>query len=755
MKKVLVLVTTVLFLIATLLTASLYSDCQLDAIINPQGSQEVYISDPSQSHTPEECIQAIEDAAQRSNVNLQRVYYSPVEEGQKQRITVYTYYTDAEAFYQNLSIKGDTLFADSSNSEQYISSERSADPDQVGKLQLFGQNVVLEIRPMEDMTSKSISAEYLLSNCSTEQQEQFKNTLEQDYFLTCSAPQSVSLNSPLFIEHFGLIACLAGVFILTLLSFLYFSFTKYKQFAIEKMFGMSNLKIIYRTLQTEVLQTFSIATLVSIGVSLIILAFYNHFARFFVFLFYLLAFFVCLALVLLFCFFIILQVARLAKSSQVVKNKKPMRSIKVTNFLVKLAFSMLAVMLFANACGQISTLQQQSNYRSWDSTRDYAVIGFTESDEALMNYDEERIIDKKMKEFYDLCDQNGAILAAPGQSSYIQCLTDDPTYYMPTPGNNLSYADPNAWPPKYDMLINSNYLANNQIYDTNGNRILVENDGSADLTILVPEKYRQYDAQMQQAFTETYTRAYYSEQDYDKYAQDLDLGYDYTDPEGALHYYGPLNVSIIYTANGQNYFTYDPNICKENNNCLTDPIAVVMNYGNMSSGDATAYISQGKFYPKVSDYNNPKDSLAAFIAQAGVQDNILSVTSLYDRIDSYQYQVRKQVAILFTIILSSIAIVVLVILFGAWIYLEENKQIITIRRMHGFSFIKRNASYLLSEGMFWIIVFGLLLIVLSASFDWRLLLMGTLCLMLLELLMSFPLLRFYENKKQQDILKGE
>lgn len=88
-------------------------------------------------------------------------------------------------------------------------------------------------------------------------------------------------------------------------------------------------------------------------------------------------------------------------------------------------------------------------------------------------------------------------------------------------------------------------------------------------------------------------------------------------------------------------------------------------------------------------------------------------------------------------------------------YLEENKLLNSVKRIHGFSFVKRHFMYLLHPIIFWSIIFLLLVgfdVTKKYGVGW---VAGIVFVMFaVEFILSIILLRIKEFEKQINVLKG-
>lgn len=746
MKKIVLVAMIFTFIVSSYLSVEIFAQYDFHSYFSENG-QTVHIESKNNRISVKEYISDIEKTAREEKLNLERAVYTPLENGKKQKIIYYVYNSgsDANRFFSDIPLVWGRLLRDGDGTDKFLSSIKTGDVGQVGRVNLFDSSNVIEIRPMDAMENHLYGTDYVLSTPSRDAARKFASDISKKYNFVCTVNSENNLNSAqnnllLYLACFGIEFSLC---VLTAVAFLYFIIFRFKEIVIRKMFGSDNKKIIRKILVGECVPMLGVSTVLSAVVTVVYLVCYNSLARFGEFGLWWILCQLFLAILFLAVFWIFAQVVRTARSSAAIKNKKPLHLIKKLNYIVKTVFSIAAVALFAVSSQSLYILNRQNaNLSRWDLTKNYAVIGFTADDSVMEDYKAEYQFNCKMQQLFKELNKNGAMLFSPS------------TYY-----NNLNNPQYNQFPVyspyRRSVSINNHYLKLNPIYDTNGNKVTVPNEDTTDMTILVPEKYRDDEQKIRKLYQDYHTKEYYSPRDHYAQLTGVKISYDPTDYNQVLAHHAPLGLNIIYVKNSQSYFTYDPSVSSHTNNTIADPVAMIVNNDNDELSDYTSYVSRGELRARISDYYNPSKSINPAVIKAGLKDNIVLVTSLYDHVGQYMFNTKSQIAIEVSVMLIALAIVLLIILFSTMNYLEESKHANAVKKIHGFSFAKRHSAYLTTSIIFWIVILALMSGLCFAKVLSTLnVIAATLFMLLLEETMTTLILFTRESAKCKDILKG-
>jgi len=174
-------------------------------------------------------------------------------------------------------------------------------------------------------------------------------------------------------------------------------------------------------------------------------------------------------------------------------------------------------------------------------------------------------------------------------------------------------------PNGYSIRISENYLkynpiqlADNEQWD---NKIIYDD---TTLNVLVPIEYQNKES----VITEKYKEIFY----YEKikvanfYNEDLGKPLDTTSID-------ELSVNIIYVADNQTYFTYNPDICPESDNLITNPL-VMLYTGNIHASYAHSFMSQFTFFE--SHAEDAYKDIEPLIIECNAAESYQKVYSIYE-----------------------------------------------------------------------------------------------------------------------------
>lgn len=746
MKKICGVVTLLSFLILSVLAIDLFSQYDYHETLGDTEEQSVHIEQLKKTDTPSVFIQKVEQAAKQCGLNVMRIVYAPKEDGEKQKIICYVFNSDTSLFYKKVPLRwGKQL--EKGGVTSFLSNCNTGDSSQIGQINLFKGDCIFEARPLSAMTSHALEADYSISTSEEGKAKQFAAAVNNMPNLkgtvndrTNFVDTDININSSL--GTVGLLICL---FFLATIAYLYRTVFCYKEFAVRKMFGSTNKNLILQFLKSDCLPIL----LGSIGINAVItgayLFYYNHFSKLGAFLSVWLLSQLVLAICYLLAFLLVLQTVRLAKSSSVLKNRKPMRLIQAANYGVKAIFSVAAMALFLFGMQNLFRFQtQNSHLAKWEQTKNYATLGFTVSSDVMSDYTKEHVLNLKMKKLFQSLNPQGGILFATS------------SYYEQYENHRDDFARNEKYDPHREaVFVNNNYLQLNKIYDGNGNPVNLANENTTAMTILVPEKYRDQEENIRVLYSLKHAALFYFDSDYYAVKTGKNLGKNWSSDKSLMQRNSPLKLNILYVKNNQKYFTYDPNMGKAFNNVIVDPVAMVVNNNNIGADNFTVFFTNFQFRAKA-NYKDPIASVQEAIVDAGLQQNLIQVNPLYDTVDKYMYQAKNKIMLQFAIMAAALVIVLVVIVFCTLNYLEEHKTINAVMRIHGFSFFRRHAAFLMIPAIFWMAVY-LLLIANGAisKFGIGLTLTAPFSMLVLEWVVSIALLRVQETRKQKDILKGE
>ncbi|RZS45062.1 hypothetical protein EV193_101946 [Herbihabitans rhizosphaerae] len=138
--------------------------------------------------------------------------------------------------------------------------------------------------------------------------------------------------------------------------------------------------------------------------------------------------------------------------------------------------------------------------------------------------------------------------------------------------------DPSSPWPARPIRVNGNFLQQYPILDASGKKIAVPDDEKA-WVVAVPERFKPREAQFKEYLRSIRASASLAE------ARVVD--------EKALQRFAGQEVRIIWTASGQEVFSFDPRVNPDRGNMITDPVVEIMTPANSLTVDRLNSITGG------------------------------------------------------------------------------------------------------------------------------------------------------------------
>lgn len=285
--------------------------------------------------------------------------------------------------------------------------------------------------------------------------------------------------------------------------------------------------------------------------------------------------------------------------------------IKSHILLLNLAF-ILTILL--TACGGE---QKNASNSKWAEYKHIytTVVQNTGENESTLKYLE---IAERSAELFPLLEAH--VNAFVMDAYNYQSIDDEgtPVYTM----NGMDYPQ-EIDPYGQSIRVSKNYFQYNPIETANGSD-LVEQIIYDDFTlnILVPEKYRNMEEQIIEAYRENfYFEKVQAANDYNEMAG-VDTVLDISEER--------LHVNIIYVRDGQKYFTFRSDCAASTDNWITDPIVQIYT-SNIHCNYAHSFMTQWLyFYSEEENAENAYQDIEPYVTQCGAENSIQNVVSLYE-----------------------------------------------------------------------------------------------------------------------------
>jgi bacteriocin-associated integral membrane protein len=701
-------------------------------------SKEFIIPDNSLLANPDEIYPLLLDAATVSHVNIFRpsVNYKQNDEVE---IVKYVLLTVDTKLYDTLQIQnGRALtFKDIRSKENFISSVKSKDVNQIGTIKDFGDNDLITVKflqtsynylPVEgtyyvETMDNKVYHDFLStftdnlnqyykkygSNISFTSDDFVEASTELDY----NSKSSSSRSYLMYIEYV--------IFIVILLLLIYTIFNESKKIGILKLHGVTNVRLWF----TIIGKLITIACILSVSLSLGISNLIPNSNQTFIArsLFYQLANYVIVFGVSLIPYIYISKV----KVHQIIKNRKDTTSIFILNTLVKVVCSIVIILLGISYFNQyLSISKQQEDLRGWERNKDYGIfypvyIGYDLNDVRQGSYGFDAIVGSKL---YPLLDKMGSILINARQYEETALLLDKDYQGIRS------------------VTVNNNYLGEFPIYDTNRNPIQVS-DENENWVLLVPQKYKNREEQILLFFKESRK----SFMDYELENLKLEV------PSRLKN----QKIKIIWILDNQKIFSFNPEVFKAEKNIIIDPIIQVVTESNSFAADRNSILGNGGTDPlKIKLMNRDTaltyKTLAPELKKLQLDDNLKYIVTVDEYMMKEIYNLQKQMNLILWIIIGLFIGLCILIVQNSIVFFIKYQQKFIVRRLFGIGFLGTYKEYGILFAVNWTIQF-LVVFIVNRTVDIGFLSVSTF-LIGIELVTTMVSLLFIENKNRVKVLKG-
>lgn len=676
----------------------------------------------------------IKNAANETNVNIYKITYPVCTQKDKKKVVVYAYINNEKDFYKNIICESGRLLNKNDTGKTYISSENMDDINCVGKIKWFDKSVALEIRPIDSNQNDLIYGKYLIN---TRNVQKFNNALQKQKVVLVANELSFSKFLNVLdengLKNFYLISLisilsLGIIFISILISCSYMLVYRYKNFAVKKLFGSGNFKLILK-FWLELIIDYLFVALFSYAALILFLYFYNRWAQIKTFLLIISAAELIVFVIFSTLLFILTLLINFINIKLMIKNKKPLFVLSLINNVTKIIFCtvifFLGILLSSNL---IKIKNQIHNLKRWDFTKNYAFATFDlcapENSTEKQHWEAVDKFELKTYKLHQLMKENNNLLMRPTDALI---SSESKIYY------EQNHRKP--WSPEMNSIdINNNYLKQNPIYDENGKRVdLTDYENKYVMIILVPEKYKPVENEIIAS-----------------YQEHCDFRSEFTAQK--------LSLKLIYVKNNQKYFSMNPLLAAEKNFEFVDPIAIVINNCSIAPDTASAYMTQGYYYFYIDNPNNPYESMNETIKKLDMENNFITISSLYNFVGETIYS-TMQLMNIYLILVGICTVPFFVSIFAIVAnYIDRKKQILSIKYMNGYSFFKLHYKIFLKTILTWIIIFCIMTFIFCSldlfSLNFSIIFVIGFVLSLIDLLLEYFILKTMSLKKVKDLIKG-
>ncbi len=364
-----------------------------------------------------------------------------------------------------------------------------------------------------------------------------------------------------------------------------------------------------------------------------------------------------------------------ARPSDSIKNRKPTRALFALSAFVKAAFTLALIAAVAGFWLQFrSAADERARLAGWDLARGYGIFYPVSNgnDQVDMTAGQEGYTPAVAEGLYPVLDADGAL--------YI-----DATAYEPAPV--AAELQPGAF---RSLTVNRNYLERFPVRDADGHAVEIDN-AAVDWIVLAPERLRGQEADLE---------AWFSQVQHSRRSAEAAFGG--TVPDAIAN----QGLRIVWIADGQAVFSFDPLVAPEAGNMIEGPIfevmtaanSVGMDRANAITGDAAAAL---KIPLGGAGSTAVLAELKPVLRSLMLDDNLRHLVTIDDYAALEAARIESTMA---AIAVSCAVLLVGLIYLGATsiaILFERYARRVVVRRLHGIGFVRRYREAALAFGIIW------------------------------------------------------
>lgn len=643
---------------------------------------------------PDEIYPLMYEAAKETDVNIFRSSINYRKDDQIE-ILKYVLLVSDTHFFDGFRLNSGSLLTmkDTQQGDAFMSTVNTGDQKQIGIVKDFGSNDLITIKPLKASyehlpvfgqyfveTAKETEFNAFINNFINKINEHFKKELKGSLYTSEDFTKNLSgiggsSETKSWISQLNYIRYIIFAIILFLL--IYHVFNESPKIGIIKMHGASNLRLWFiisgRLITTIFVLTIVVSFIAAITVKDTTYSFVINSISY-----QLITYIIMIAL----SFISYLYISKI-KVSDVIKNRKDSKMIFVLNLFFKAVCSVLLVLLCISIWNQYVEIRNNQNLlKNWENSKDYGVF-----------YPE--------KVGYDMEDikNGGGILSStinnglyPVLNRMGALLINASMYEETSLSLNKDYVGIRS------VKVNPNYLRKFPILDMNNTPVQVSED-STDWILLVPEKYHNREDEILSFFHKDRTGA-----------KDFEGLYEYEE-----HHYKTIvpdriknqNIRIVWLANDQKIFSFNPNVFPDENNIIIDPIIQVVTENNSLCADRDSILGGGGTDPlKIKligrDTALTYKTLEPELKSLKLDDNLKYLVTVDQVILQKIYNLQKSAKQFLLMSLGLMAGLLILIIQNLIVFFNKNQQKFIVRKLFGIGFFRTYKEYFLLFSTTWI-----------------------------------------------------
>lgn len=622
----------------------------------------------------------------------------------------YVYLSDLD-YYEHFDLEWGRFFEMTEFGEDvFLSTLNTQERNQIGKVEDFGGNNNIEIRPLYSLVRENrlISGDITLRFKSEEIFEKFISDLKEESAISITV-RNIDLDKEMTypFEIFIFIA-----YLMILLLYYFYIINRRKEYSIKRLFGYSFYSIY---LENILYMIKCLTVILFICYASVILVLFESINSFFYE-------FVIKIIIIYFITMIMLIIVSFAAHRVLIRwSISTLMSgggdLKITLVASRITKVITTIVIIISAIGAYNAAKVNDGMKlsmnRWEQTKNYAVLPTISgmSHDYLISED----FREKQKKLFLTFNSFGGIYA-------------DFYEYTPESLQNLSiFGD------RFDNItrhasVNPNYLEINQVVDVKGENVLID-EQERDYVLLVPEKYQEIKDEL------------------------LEYYYDIKGSRSNKSILRNQNIEIVWIENGQSVFSYNLDVYPEQGGMVYEPIirVVTENNGDIFDYDRIMGYEGNPYKIKVEGANSYE-----FIYEALNEHNLGQYVPYYYK--AYDYIAPDIERIKYRIYYRMLVIIGLLVLEGVLVYqstkifFHRNKRYIIVKKLHGYKFIDKYYSLLNLFILEWAIIISTLGVFRISNN--KLAIIAVAIVALVELLMYLVIIICFEKKVLISFLKG-
>lgn len=692
---------------------------------------------------PDEMYPLLCEAANEFRVNIFRtnIHYKIDDQVE---ILKYVLLTGDTHFFDAFRLKSGRFLTtkDTKQGNSFMSTVDTGDRNQIGTVRDFGGNNLITIKPLKtayehlpvygryfveapDEKTFNVFLKSFVAKVNKQYQKYLEAPLTPEVFQKPNnSGGGVEAGSRTdFLKYINYI-----IFIIILILLTYYIFYESRRIGIMKMHGLSNIRLWFIIAGRLITVIFVLSVAVSLLVALLIKDTTSQF--------------VGSAIISQFKTYVIVTAISLIsymyiyriKVSDAIKNRKDTKGIFALNTLLKVGCSILVVLIGLSLWSQYTDIRaKQENLKSWEQSKDYGIFYPVKVGYNLEDIQQGNLITTAALagELYPVLNKMGALfIEARMYEERMLILNKD-------------------WEGIRSIKVNPNYLREFPVYDIRNNPVQISEDTS-DWILLAPEKYRHKEKEIMSFFQKIRTGA----KDYEGVYEREEHFFKRAVPDSVKN----QQIKIIWLANNQKIFSFNPKVFPAEKNIIVDPIIQVITMKNSLCADRANMITgDGSSDPlkmRLIDRNAALTlkTLEPELKRLKLDDNVKHLITVDQFVLQKIYNLQKWMNYLLLISLGLLAGLFILVVQNLTIFFNKYQRKFIVRRLFGTDFFRTYKEYIFLFSVVWAFQLLISCIVHNAA-DIKLFAVAA-ALILFELAASVIALVIIEQKNKVKVLKG-